>query len=177
MEHRDTSTDIHSMLEQFFEQHIKRRAETHDPSSFINEKQRQFYREIVRALAAKKYVRLMTLVHEKKTIANMFCLEFGDKLFCYTSSFDINFKKYSVGLIIHQKILEYASNRNIHEVSFGAGNEKYKYQFSNDATKLYEFHAHRSWSNYFLFTTTSLCLRIVRWFFRLLHNKLLGKSR
>lgn len=127
---RDTE-EILFQLEAFFEQHVQRRALTHIPSKFLNDQNRDFYREMVRVLAPTDWLLFSALLFNGKPIAFHFGFEYGKRLVFYTPSFDVAYQKHSPGQVLIKLLIEYATARKLDEFDFTIGGEAYKYRFAN----------------------------------------------
>lgn len=171
----DCAKEIHPRLDLLFEQHIERRSKTRYPSFFKDPLYKNYFRMLINALSQNGWVQLFTTTLDDKTIAHYIVFKFQNTLYLYTPAFDIQFMKYSPGVIQISSLFDYALKENVKEVSFGAGGEEYKYRYANDATKLCEFRAFNTKRRYILFNVLHVSRKIVHYFlkpFRYMYNKI-----
>jgi CelD/BcsL family acetyltransferase involved in cellulose biosynthesis len=162
----DCAKEINPRLNVLFEQHIARRSKTPHPSFFKNEAHKNYFRMLISTLSPKGWVQLFTTTLDEKTIAHYITFKFQNTLYLYTPAFDIQLMKYSPGVIQISSLFDYALKENLKEVSFGAGGEGYKYRYSNNTLKLYEFHTFNSRRRYALFNTLYIIRKIAHHFLR-----------
>ena len=64
------------------------------------------------------------------TIAYHFGFEYGDKLYYYKPTFDLEYAQYSPGKVLIKQLIEYAFNRGLKEFDFLLGDEHYKMRWA-----------------------------------------------
>ncbi len=131
-------------LDLFFEQHVRRRASTHTPSKFLNGRNRDFCREIVRTLAPEDWLLFSVLRFNGKPIAFHFGFEYEKRFVWYTPSFDVAYLKHSPGQVLIKYLLEYAIESKLIEFDFTIGGEAFKYRFANHVRTNYAVFVFRS---------------------------------
>lgn len=157
----ESSADIHSRLEHFFETHRERRSFTRHPSLFHNENHRTFYRLVTHRLAPLNYLNFLVVELNGTPVAYHFGFKFKNKLIYYTPAINIKIS-HSPGIMLIKGLFEYALASNLSELDFTAGGEPYKYKYSNKVRKLYRFCAFRSRLYFALFLTENKCRSIAR---------------
>jgi CelD/BcsL family acetyltransferase involved in cellulose biosynthesis len=149
-----TVEEVMGYLDTFFQQHIRRRALTDTPSLFLDERQRAFYREVVRALAPTGWLLFSVVLFNQAPIAFHFGFEYGNRIIWYKPSFDADYFKHSPGEVLIKYLLEYALEREVAEFDFTIGEEDFKYRFANHARLNYvvrvfrhrtPYHCNRLW--------------------------------
>ena len=152
--HCVSTEEIMSYLDLFFDQHIQRRAQTDTPSLFLDERQRAFYRELVRALAPTGWLLFSVVLFNQTPIAFHFGFEYGNRIIWYKPAFNVDYAKHSPGEVLIKYLLEYALERQVVEFDFTIGEEAFKYRFANHTRLNYAvrvfrhltlFHANRFW--------------------------------
>ena len=138
-----TTRDIEDHMDTFLNQHIRRWSLTDTPSQFLDERQRTFYRQMVRALCPAGWLVLFVALFNETPIAFRLCLEYANRIMDYKSSFDVDYRKRGPGNVLIKHILDYALERELTEVDFGVGEEPYKYRFTNHARLNYSVRVFR----------------------------------
>jgi CelD/BcsL family acetyltransferase involved in cellulose biosynthesis len=129
--HLESEQEILPLLDLFFRQHIERRAMTGTPSQFLNPKQRQFYRELVRLLAPARWLKFGVVRFNGSPIAFHFGFEYKSRFVWYKPAFSAEHAKQSPGEVLLKFLLEYAVGRQLEEFDFTVGDEPFKYRFAN----------------------------------------------
>jgi CelD/BcsL family acetyltransferase involved in cellulose biosynthesis len=129
-------------LDDFFAQHITRWADTQWPSLFNDEKQRQFYRNVVRTAGQTGWLRFTRLAWDGRPIAFHFGFCYRGTFLMYKSSYAIDLAQRSPGQVLLRQLLLKAVDENAHTYDFGLGEEAYKSQLAT-AT-----HVVRNWGLY-----------------------------
>ncbi|RMG55987.1 MAG: GNAT family N-acetyltransferase [Acidobacteria bacterium] len=140
VKHCRTEEEICQYLDLFFQQHIERRALTDVPSQFLNERQRAFYRTLVRELAPTGWLLFSVVLFNDIPLAFHFGFEFGDRLVWYKPTFNVRYAKHSPGEVLIKYLLEYAIERQMAEFDFTIGEESFKYRFANHVRYNYAIH-------------------------------------
>jgi CelD/BcsL family acetyltransferase involved in cellulose biosynthesis len=137
--------EIERYLESFFQQHIDRWSGTPTPSFFRDDRQRNFYRELVRLLTPNRWLLFSVMSFNQKPIAFEFGYEYDSRICLIKSAFDPEYRRYAPGILHLKYLLEDAMDRKVREVDFTVGEEKYKYRFANHSRINYAARAyHRS---------------------------------
>jgi CelD/BcsL family acetyltransferase involved in cellulose biosynthesis len=158
MLHLIKPADIGPFLEDFFAQHIERWQKTLFPSLFLDEKNKQFYRHIVRILPPG-WITFSVLKWKGKVLGYHLGFSYGKRFIWYKPTFNVSFGRYSPGQVLLQEVMEYAHAKGFEEFDLGVGKEEYKYRFSNRVSSNNSFKVYPSRGEY-------LCYYIplmVRW--------------
>lgn len=128
--HVEDRAEIAAHLDNFFAQHIARRALTADPSQFLREEQQRFYRALAETMPME-WLRFAVVTHDGKPIAYHFGFEFGNRFIWYKPAFEAALAKTSPGEVLLKFLLEYAIGKKLSEFDFTVGSEPFKYRFAN----------------------------------------------
>lgn len=124
-------SEVVSYLDGFFSQHIARWAGTRSPSLFLEEKNRQFYRELARAFCETGWLVLSIVELDGRPLAMHVGFDYEGKLLWYKPSFDPAYAKHSPGLLLLRYLVGYAIERKCDELDFSIGDEPFKQRFCN----------------------------------------------
>lgn len=127
------AAEIEGYLDLFFQQHTDRWAETGTPSSFRDDRQRNFYRALVHLLAPNRWVLFSVVSFNQIPISFDFAYEYGNRIYGNKSAFRPDYRRYSPGMLQIRYLLEYGMKRGLKELDFTKGEEEYKYRFANHA--------------------------------------------
>lgn len=130
--HVETAAEIAPLLEPFFQQHIERRALTEAQSLFLDPAQRAFYRDLVRTLLPRGWLRFAVVDFNGEPIAFHFGFEYGGSYVWYKPTFNVKYLKNSPGEVLLRFLLEYAIEQGLAEFDFTVGEEAFKYRFANE---------------------------------------------
>jgi CelD/BcsL family acetyltransferase involved in cellulose biosynthesis len=126
-----TGTAVLPYLDEFFDQHIARWADSASPSLFLNESNRAFYRELALALADKEWLLLSVVELDGRPLSMHYGFDFNKRLLWYKPSFDRVHAKHSPGLVLLRHLIGYAFDRKREEFDFTIGDESFKSRFAN----------------------------------------------
>lgn len=138
------AAEIEPLLDAFFQQHIDRWTSTPTPSFFHDERQREFYRQLVRLLAANKWVVFSVVWFNRVPISFHFGYEYGTRVYFIKPTFDPQYAEYAPGMLHIKYVIEYALQHGLKELDFTVGEERFKFRFANHARSNYaaRVHAH-----------------------------------
>jgi len=131
----DNFDEANDHLETFFEQHIKRVELKNIKSLFVDEKNREFYQEMVKNMYITKHLKFSRLDYNKIPIAYHFGFEYAKKYIWYKPTFNVKYKKYSPGNVLFKFLLEYSINNNLNVFDFTVGDGEFKNRFANGSNK------------------------------------------
>ncbi len=117
-------------LNEYYEAHIRRWADTPTPSQFVSTDRRDFYKSCLQAWIADEIVVRFSIKLDDKRIAFVVAVIENGYLVHHSTTFDPDYEKQSPGLIIINLIGKWMAERGMTKMEFGDGGEKYKYQFS-----------------------------------------------
>lgn len=118
-------------LKEFFIQHIRRRAETSNPSSFNNPTEQLFYQNLTAIAADTGWLHFTRLEWHGRPIAFHFGLFYRGRFMWYKPSFDIELAKHSpVEVLIRHLLLKMIENK-AEIFDFGTGDNPFKHRFAN----------------------------------------------
>jgi CelD/BcsL family acetyltransferase involved in cellulose biosynthesis len=138
----NAAAEIEGYLDAFFQQHIDRWKDTGTPSFFRDDRQRSFYRELLRLLAPKGWVLFSVVSFNQIPISFHFGYEYGNRIYFIKPTFDPEYRQYAPGMLQLKYLLEYGMERGVRELDFTTGQEQYKYRFSNHARLNYAARVH-----------------------------------
>ena len=134
--HFYSSADIMPQLDEFFQQHMSRWADTPTPSRFCESMQRESFRVRTRVLAESGWLRFSRMDWGERPIA-------FHRGTCYQghykygkTAFAPDLTRYSPGTVLLRHLLLAAIEEQAHTFDFGAGSEDYKYRYATDVIQL-----------------------------------------
>jgi CelD/BcsL family acetyltransferase involved in cellulose biosynthesis len=166
----DAPEEIAGLMDAFFAQHIARRAMTGKSSQFLDPRQQQLYRELVRCLAPRGWLKLGVVLFNDEPVAFHFGFEFKRRFVWYKPSFDPRYARQSPGEVLLRFLLHDAIERKLAEFDFTVGNEAFKYRFANHIRTNHHIEVFGSPFPYWRYHVKSSAKR-------LLHGKLLPLMR
>ena len=122
--------DLDHWLDEFYQSHIRRWADTPTPSHFRSADQCAFYRSCIDAWINDEVLVRFSIKLGGKRIAFVVALLENGYLVHHSTTFDPDYEKQSPGLIIINLIGKWMAGRGMTKMEFGDGGEKYKYQFT-----------------------------------------------
>lgn len=135
---------IAEQLDDFFQQHIDRRALIGDRSQFLDPRQKQFYRDLTASMLPRGWLRFAAVKWNDKALAYHFGFEFARRFVLYKPTFNVELEKKSPGKVLVKFLIEDAVDRQLDEFDFTVGEESYKYRFANVIRTNTKFRAFRS---------------------------------
>jgi CelD/BcsL family acetyltransferase involved in cellulose biosynthesis len=136
VDHWCEAGDVAPCLDDFFEQHVARRAATPHPSLFCEQRQRAYYRHLTREAASQGWLRFTRLSWRGQAIAYHFGLSYQGRYLWGIPSFDIRLSRHSPGEVLLRQVLLQAIAEGATQFDFGPGDEAYKHRFANSVTHL-----------------------------------------
>lgn len=131
-------------LDEFFRQHVTRRAMTIWPSQFHQDEQRQFYRTLVDKLSPTGWLRFDAVLFDEKPIAFHFGFEHRNRFLWYKPTFDTDWANRSPGNVLIRYLLQDSMDRGLKEFDFTVGEEQFKQRFSNCERRNWRVNVFRS---------------------------------
>jgi hypothetical protein len=138
--------DLDHWLEEFYESHIKRWADTPTPSGFRSMETRAFYRKALLSWIDQDIAVRFAIKLGNKRIAFVTALLENGYLVHHTTTFDLDYEKQSPGLIIINLIGKWMAEQNMTKMEFGDGGEAYKYQFTKQELPLQSIFITHPWN-------------------------------
>jgi CelD/BcsL family acetyltransferase involved in cellulose biosynthesis len=146
----ESEEEILACLERFFEQHRSRWAQTGSPSQFSVPAQRDFYRELVREVFPRGWLRFDMVLFNGTPLAFHFGFEYRRRFIWYKPTFDIRHASRSPGEVLIKFLLEDAIEKKLEEFDFTVGSEPFKYRFANRIRSVNRVIAFRSAGDYWI---------------------------
>lgn len=128
IEDRDAIAD---RLDDFFSQHVARRALAGGRSLFLEERSRRFYQYLLEQFDPANELRFAALEVDGRPVAYHLGFEVDGRFTWYKPSFDVDYWDCGVGEVLLKRLLEYVRERPVHEFDFTRGDEAFKERFSN----------------------------------------------
>lgn len=122
-------------LPEFYSQHIERWNNTKFPSLFLQEKNREFYQELMSSLISRGSLLFTVVEFNGCPAAFHFGFQYNGKVIWYKPSFDIQMARYSPGKVLIKHLIEYSMENGIHELDFAVGDEAFKRSYANIVRK------------------------------------------
>lgn len=129
--HAEQREQILERLEDFFAQHVARRALAGGHSLFLQPRARDFYRRLLQQFEPQAELRFAVLEVDGRAVAYHFGFEVDGRFTWYKPSFDVDYWDCGVGEVLLKRLLEYVRDRPLTEFDFTRGDESFKDRFSN----------------------------------------------
>ena len=127
----ETPDEILRELDTLFKLHEERRFIAGGQSKFDNPKPREFYKKLIDVMLPLGWLRFDSLKFNDEPLAYHFGFYYGDTLYHYTPTFNLDYYKRSPGTVIIKFMIEDCLKRNAKEFDFTRGAEQYKKRFAN----------------------------------------------
>ncbi|MEN1969996.1 GNAT family N-acetyltransferase [Lentibacillus sp. N15] len=121
--------EIEPIMNAFFELHCIRNENTNSLSRFRFKEDREYVLNIAKILFKKNLLHLTYLSHNNEIAAVEFAMADEEKIYLYLTTFNMKYKKYSVGNILLYKVILDACGQGYEIVDFMRGAESYKKQW------------------------------------------------
>ena len=131
LQHLDSREAIAERLDDFFAQHVSRRALAGGHSLFLHERGRAFYRQLLAHFDPAIELRFAVLEVEGRAVAYHLGFELDGRFTWYKPSFDVDYWDCGVGEVLLKRLLEYVRQSPVTEFDFTRGDEAFKDRFSN----------------------------------------------
>ena len=128
--HLEDREDIARHLNDFFHQHISRRAIAGQTSHFLEPHIRRMFGALVEDLDPCALLRFAVLTLDDRPVAYHLGFQANGKLIFYQSAFDVDYRKYSPGDVLLRRLLLYAQECKLSEFDLTRGGEIYKDRFA-----------------------------------------------
>ncbi len=128
---------IRPHLEEFFEQHISRWADTPSPSIFLDPVWRNYFETLTRIAARTGWLRFTRIEWADRPIAFHFGFCYRGSYFWYKPTFAIDLARRSPGEVLLRQLLLAAIAEGATVFDFGLGDEPFKHRF---ATRIRHVH-------------------------------------
>lgn len=145
--------DMDPWLEEFYQAHIRRWADTPTPSGFRNPEARIFYKSCLKSWIDEGIAVRFSIRLNNKRISFVTALLENGYLVHHTTTFDPDYEKQSPGLIIINLIGKWMAERNMTKMEFGDGGEAYKYQFTKQELPLNSIFITNQWNYPYILKT------------------------
>ena len=133
--HLTRAEEIEPLLDQFFDQHIRRWADTPSPSLFLKAEHRTFYRTLTQNLSPTNWLLFTVVEHDGVPVAFHYGFDRRGVVTWYKPSFDPQFASRSPGLTLLQYLIEFAVSNRRRELDFSLGDEAFKTRFTNQVRR------------------------------------------
>ena len=131
VQHFSDGGAIRAQLEEFFDQHVARWADTGYPSLFSDPRQRQFYARIAETAGEAGWLRFTRLEWQDRPIAFHFGFCYHGSYLWYKPSFDIALARNSPGEVLIRQLLLAADAEGACTFDLGLGDEPFKDRFAD----------------------------------------------
>ncbi len=117
-----------------------------DPAKaeFLTPDREEFFRRLIAATASQGVLRLFFMEMDDKLVATSLCLDYDGVRMLYNSGHDMEYRYYSVGLLLHALCLRDALEQGYRYFDFLRGNEPYKYRLGGRDHHLYRITLRRA---------------------------------
>lgn len=144
--HKKTTTEIQhlkgnireSILDEFFDLHIKRWESRGVESKFQNSVYRNVYQSLCKLKIEKYGQNVLSFVRsDGKLLATHLGFIVGDSFLYQIPAFDVTQKSKSPGTVLLKSILDFIVNENLSVFDMGYGMEEYKFRYMNDVVNYF----------------------------------------
>jgi CelD/BcsL family acetyltransferase involved in cellulose biosynthesis len=126
-----TGKEIQPSLDLFFRLHQQRWHEKDGGSIFDDELSRKFYQEIAQENDKQGRLAFHKLMLDKEVLAIHFGFKYKKHFYYYIPAFNTQYSKFSVGRILILELIKRCFQEKFDTFDFMAGEERYKYLFTN----------------------------------------------
>lgn len=130
-----STEEIMSLLNTYFNYHIGRWEPTETKSLFYDPLNREFYRLLVKNMFPTGCLKFSVLSLDGLILAFCFGFEYNRTIIRYKSTFNNAFRKHSPGLVLLKFAIEEALERGLRGIDYVRGAEAYKSFISNSHTR------------------------------------------
>lgn len=134
--HSRSRAEIEPQLDDFFTQHIERRAATGHPSPFLERAEREFYRRMVEAADETGWLRFTRLDLDGRGVAFHFGFSYRGRFLFGVPSFAIDLDRCWPGEVLLRHVMLAALEEQASVFDFGLGDEFYKRRFATHSISL-----------------------------------------
>lgn len=117
----------------------KRNALTGRRSMFLDESKLRFLLSVLPVLSKNSWLKLFQLRLDGRLVAYYLAFVFDNVLYVWNTSFDLAYSKHSVGRVLIYKMIEYSYARGYGRLDFMAGDEEYKFNWTQAKSNNYYF--------------------------------------
>ncbi len=135
---QDVSDDLINEI-QNFEKKRKRYKISRGSDQLFNNEFVKFITTLSDNIKHHKWIKIFKLIVNEKLAAYVITFDYNQRIFAWLTSYNLDFFKYSVGLLIHKNAIEFAFNNNYKYFDFMRGDEPYKKFFCNERYLYYRF--------------------------------------
>ena len=135
VEHHTDFEAIEPYLKNFYNQYAARWKNTPWPSRFLNKKECEFFNKMIKKLTINNHIIFSVIKLGEEFLGFHIGFSFKDRFIWYKPTYNIEYSKYSPGLVLMKECIDFAMSNNCTEFDFAAGNESYKGRFSNVVNK------------------------------------------
>jgi CelD/BcsL family acetyltransferase involved in cellulose biosynthesis len=118
-------------MNDFTESHIKRWENTSTPSNLTDIERSNFFNQCHKAWIEDGLLVRFSIMLDGRRIGFVIALRENNSLIHHSTTYDIDYQKYSPGLVIIRLMVQWMAAQNICKLDFGDGDESYKFLFSN----------------------------------------------
>ena len=140
----ETIAEIEECLDDFFMQHVERRAIAGGRSKFDDQRMRDFYRCLVSRALPAGWLRFAKVTLDDVPIAYHFGFEYSGKFTWYKPTFNVDYIHRSPGEVLIKFLLEDAIQSGLDEFDFTIGDEGFKRRFANKIRENFQLDIVRS---------------------------------
>jgi CelD/BcsL family acetyltransferase involved in cellulose biosynthesis len=136
VEFRQCKADsLEAILNKFFDLHQERWQAVGLRGSFVDPRDREFYREVARKFLSRNWLHLSYLTIDGDVASMLFSCIYNQKFYAMTEARNIRYAKYSIGHLHHAQVMKDAIDRKLNEFDFLQGDEPYKFYWTKLARK------------------------------------------
>jgi len=104
---------------------------------FSSDKMREFYLAVAQRMARHNLLSLYYLKINGSFVAVRYGLRYNNKLYSYSSGFDLAYSRFAIGSVLLNRIIEECTCLGIEEYDFLRGQSSYKFEFKPEQRQTY----------------------------------------
>ncbi len=128
--------DLDEWLREFIESHIWRWENTATPSNLRESGRHEFFSQCMKAWIKDGLLVRFSLKLDEKRIGFVIGLRENDSIIHHSTTYNLDYHKYSPGLVLIRLMGQWMAEQNICKIDFGDGEESYKQHFSNNISEI-----------------------------------------
>lgn len=137
--------EVPGAVAELFALHARRFEAKEADTIFRAELRQPFHVRVSERFLERDILRLFRLTVKGRTIAALYCFEFGGVLYYFQAGIDPEWEKHSVGVVIMAHAIQYAFDRRLRMFDFMRGGEAYKFRWTQTTRELVVIRVGLSW--------------------------------
>lgn len=127
-----------SLLSEIVELNRNRNELTDRRSIFLSEQKYAFIKDVISALIPKNRIKLFYLKLDDTLLCYDLTFDYANTIYDWNTSFNLEFEKFSPGRLLNKLIIEYCFKNSYSKYDLMAGDEDYKFKWTDTQYKNYD---------------------------------------